>query len=192
MKHDELLDAIWHYCNSQNCPKTSMALRRDETSKVQKLTNVFRKHFKPDPDSGGLSFNFKLSNDRQKLRKRIQNSTSTMCTSSKPKLTKESVRKESSTVPKYFISILNELGFDLKDARKLFENKDKWTCLKSDRLVFCAEKGCEFSAIFGNQCLADHCVTEHGYQTVPCPYEDCKYEAFSQTCFKAGSLIFQI
>ena len=47
-------------------------------------------------------------------------------------------KKKEDEVPKFFVELIEELGFDKKDAKNLFENKDKWSYLKSDRLIHCA------------------------------------------------------
>ena len=59
---------------------------------------------------------------------------------SKKKNTEEKKKKEDE-VPKFFIELIEELGFDKKDAKSLFENKEKWSYLKSDRLIHCAQIG---------------------------------------------------
>ena len=50
-------------------------------------------------------------------------------------------KKKDDDVPKFFVELIEELGFDKKDAKNLFENKDKWSYLKSDRLIHCAQNG---------------------------------------------------
>ena len=47
-------------------------------------------------------------------------------------------KKKEDEVPKFFVELIEELGFDKKDAKNLFENKDQWSYLKSDKLIHCA------------------------------------------------------
>ena len=54
---------------------------------------------------------------------------------------KDEGKKKEDEVPKFFVELIEELGFDKKDAKNLFENKDKWSYLKSDRLIHCAQIG---------------------------------------------------
>ena len=54
---------------------------------------------------------------------------------------KEERKKKEDEVPKFFVELIEELGFDKKDAKNLFENKEKWSYLKSDRLIHCAQIG---------------------------------------------------
>ena len=47
-------------------------------------------------------------------------------------------------VPKFFVELIQELGFGEKEAKALFENKEKWAYLKSDRLIRCTHQGENF------------------------------------------------
>ena len=126
---------------------------------------------------------------------------------------KEERKKKEDEVPKFFVELIEELGFDKKDAKNLFENKEKWSYLKSDRLIHCAQigefskiplfdsknellefikfLGCKFSVPFAANCLVEHCIKEHGFRTIPCPYDYCKYEAFNETVYKESSKFFK-
>ena len=38
-------------------------------------------------------------------------------------------------------------------------------------------------------CLTEHCIQIHKWGRFPCTYDYCKYEAYSQKCFKKGFII---
>ena len=46
----------------------------------------------------------------------------------------------------------------------------------------------------GVDCLSEHCIEVHGWGRFPCTYDYCKYEAYSQKCFKECFilLVYQI
>ena len=54
---------------------------------------------------------------------------------------KEDQKKKIEPVPEYFLQLLDELGLKRKDARTLFDNKEKWVYAKSDRKIFCVKSG---------------------------------------------------
>ena len=47
------------------------------------------------------------------------------------------------------------------------------------------ELGCDYSVEMAGDCLSSHCQDVHGWRSIPCPHDYCKYEAFSETSHKA-------
>ena len=44
-------------------------------------------------------------------------------------------------IPKAFLSLMDELCIDRKNARMFFENPNEWSYIKSDRKIFCTKQG---------------------------------------------------
>ena len=57
------------------------------------------------------------------------------------KVKKQSPIKKEEEIPEQFLILLDELRLDRKDAKLLFENRDHWAYVKSDRQIFCIERG---------------------------------------------------
>ena len=49
--------------------------------------------------------------------------------------------EEEDKIPEGFLTLLDELALDRKDAEVLYKNKDQWKFVKSDRKIFCTEQG---------------------------------------------------
>ena len=79
------------------------------------------------------------------MRKRLNEKNQQDLQKAMPKVVKKKEivegKKKEDEVPKFFVELIEELGFEKKDAKNLFENKDKWSYLKSDRLIYCAQTG---------------------------------------------------
>ena len=45
--------------------------------------------------------------------------------------------------------------------------------------------GCDHSVEIVDDCLSSHCKEAHGWRVIPCTYDYCKYEAFSEISHKA-------
>ena len=57
------------------------------------------------------------------------------------KVKREKSIKKEQEIPEQFLMLLDELRLDRKDAKLLFDNKEHWAYVKSDRQIFCVEKG---------------------------------------------------
>jgi len=57
---------------------------------------------------------------------------------------KEQSIKNKQEIPEQFLTLLDELRLDRKDAKLLFENREHWAYVKSDRQIFCVERGIYF------------------------------------------------
>ena len=97
-----------------------------------------------------MPFKMNIVSRQSQMRQRMNEKNEKDLKKAMPKVVKkkENVegKKKEDEVPKFFVELIEELGFDKKDAKNLFENKEKWSYLKSDRLIHCAQIG-EFSKI---------------------------------------------
>ena len=59
----------------------------------------------------------------------------------KPKKNKLEKRGTDETVPESFLSLMDELCLNRKDALKYFQNPDQWDYVRSDRQIYCTKKG---------------------------------------------------
>ena len=142
MSDTALIDLIWDYCKEEKFMKTMNELNRT-TNDATSLVKLFEKHFERN-EPKGLSFTFKLNSERSNLRKRISGMDSEKGTSSRKKIKteiKDEQKQKIEPVPEYFLQLLDELGLKRKDARTLFDNKEKWVYAKSDRKIFCVKPG---------------------------------------------------
>ena len=92
-----------------------------------------------------MPFKMNIISRQSQMRKRLNEKNLIDLQKTMPKVVKKNEKnggkKKEDDVPKFFIELIEELGFDKKDAKNLFENKDKWSYLKSDRLINCAQTG---------------------------------------------------
>jgi len=136
-----------------------------------------------------LGIVFKGNAKQNELRKRIRNMEDNVETESKkPKKERKETRmipvEDEDRIPEGFLKLLDELALDRKDAEILYKNKDQWKFVKSDRKIFCAEKGCIFETQMTTDCLMKHCKSAHNWMPHSCPYDYCKFEAYSPRCYK--------
>ena len=145
MKESNLLYAIGRYCKEENFQITLKALdrRTDEKTQIEKpaertVVEIFEKYFQPKKKQEGLSFSFNLTNKRSQLRKRLQDNE---C--NKPDEIKRMniMKARKNDIPDTFLTLLDELGLDKNKAKLFYENKDQWTYVKSDKLIYCANRG---------------------------------------------------
>lgn len=151
MENNDLLYAIGRYCKSQHFAKTFKSVtqltgKRDLTQNPEKqsLTLIFETYFKNHNNDKTLSFTFNLQTKRSELRKRLLAPSSNQTVTQNRKKRKY-VKDRKSDVPDEFLTLLDELALDRKDAKLLYENKDQWAFVKSDRLTFCSERGKNFT-----------------------------------------------
>jgi len=109
-----------------------------------------------------------------------KNSIKTKTVRKKKTVKKEMKKKLSSK----FISHIVELGFDAKDASRLYENKDDWLGMTRDGRILCTEQQCKFSTPLSSDCLFEHCRTVHDWRDYPCSHDNCAFVAYSSTSFK--------
>ena len=96
----------------------------------------------------------------------------------------ENDKQDKPKLSKKFIDHIVELGFDAKDAARLYENKDDWLGMSSGGKVLCTQQGCKFSGPLCSDALFDHCRTVHGWRDYPCTHDNCDFVAYSSTCCK--------
>jgi len=111
-----------------------------------------------------LSFEINIDNDEMVNRSVSENSIKTK-TVAKKKTVKKEMKK---IIPTKFISHIVELGFDAKDASRLYENKDDWLGMTRDGRILCTEQQCKFSTPLSSDCLFEHCRTVHDWRDFPC------------------------
>ena len=145
MEHTDLCYAISVYCKEKNFDKTLNALNEttdqitNEKCNAPSVAAIFEKYFNKQHE--GLSFAFNLPNRQTKLRKRLLDKQCDTQVTKKIKV----VKARKNDIPDQFLTLLDELGLDKKNAKLLYENKEQWAYVKSDRLIYCAERG-KFSA----------------------------------------------
>ena len=215
MERDRLLYAVREYCLNNRYPKTAKKIKTLplKVGNTESIENVFDKYFKNEnKPKTGLGFSIKLPTGLMDLRKRIRDVdiTEEKVKAKKPKKENSKVKKEKSSkkdeeIPEQFLILLDELRLNRKDAKLLFENREHWAYVKSDRQIFCVEQGmvflrckifsnhhlkigCNFSTTMGPDCLSEHCQNKHNWRKIPCPYDYCKFEAYNSYTHKAGSI----
>ena len=138
----DISNAIKLYCKRHKFDKTCSQIEKLESQKCElmELDKVFEKYFKPKTK---LSFNYDSTINEPKclLKSRLMRmnvktikstkSGSITCTQ---KLTKEKM-------PDEFLLLLDNLCIDKKDARKFYENRNKWAYVTSDKKIYCAKDG---------------------------------------------------
>ena len=155
----EILDSILKYCDDRNCSETLKELiltEKYERKKEPNLEKLFETFFqKGFPEKHNkLSFTFKVGKRRSLLKERLSkmNVIEPKSASRTQKRKKAEKEQKENEVPESFLKLLDQLCLDRKNARKLFENPDEWTYVKSDRTIFCAQIGLFviYSLIFFN------------------------------------------
>ena len=149
MENTKLNLAISSYCKENNLQKTFKALnlKADDIDNHKKATDgsvakMFEKYFAKERGGKGLSFTFNLQRNRSQLRKRLLDQPIQL---GNKKVKVERVKDRKNDIPDNFLLLLDELGLDRKKAKLLYENKDQWAFVKSDRLIYCTERGSVFS-----------------------------------------------
>ena len=92
--------------------------------------------------------------------------------------------KQKIEIPSEFIRHILCLGFDEKDAPRLYENKDDWIGINSGGKLLCVKSGCKFYTKVSSDELFEHCRIEHQWRDYPCREENCNYVAYSSTTLK--------
>ena len=141
------IDSIREYCVKYGLGKTAELLPNGESKSNVELEKLFRETETKKVDvMKSLGIVFKGNKQRDELRKRIRNMEE--CTEvkskKKPKEERKEKRKdaqEEDKIPEGFLTLLDELALDRKDAEVLYKNKDQWKFVKSDRKIFCTELG---------------------------------------------------
>jgi len=157
-----------------------------------------------------LGIVFKGNAERDEQRKRIRNMEEFQCTRKRPNNGKKMTYKRKqweqpntgngtahhgssswtshhgclTKIPAGFFTLLDEIGLDRKDAEDLYKNKEQWKFIESARKINCTERGCKFGTTTATDCLTEHCKKTHGWRVYPCPYDYCKFEAYSPTSYK--------
>lgn len=87
-------------------------------------------------------------------------------------------------IPSDFIKHIKNLGFDEKDASRLYASKDDWMGMSTGGKILCTGAGCKFETTLASDCLFQHCRDEHDWGDYPCTHDNCQYVAFSSTNLK--------
>lgn len=124
-----------------------------------------------------LSFEINLEDDDV-----ISRAPTKVKSSSKKHVTKKTNEKKEK-LSTQFISHIVKLGFDEKDASRLFETKEDWLGMTHAGCVLCSEKGCKFSTPLSSDCMFEHCRSIHGWRDYPCTHDNCKFVAYSKWSF---------
>ena len=152
MDRDRLLNAVRQYCVNNGFSKTAKEIEQSvNVEESESIENVFDKYFEKENKpkiftKTGLGFSFKLPTGRMDLKKRLRDINITEENVKVKRSRKESPKvktslKKEQKIPEKFLILLDELRLDRKDAKLLFENREHWAYVKSDRQIFCVEKG---------------------------------------------------
>ena len=153
MDRDRMLNAIRQYCLNNAFSKTAKKIKTIHVNgeDTQSIENAFEKYFENENKSKnfaktGLGFSFKLPTGRMDLKKRLRDINITEENVKVKRSRKESPKvktslKKEQKIPEKFLILLDELRLDRKDAQLLFENREHWAYVKSDRQIFCVERG---------------------------------------------------
>ena len=106
------------------------------------LEKIFEKFFESKIERKNLlSFRYNIDTKQTLLKKRLSRmSEINPCDSVKIK-PKKLKNIDGQVIPESFLSLMDDLCIDRKDARKFFENPNEWTFIKSDRKIFCPQTG---------------------------------------------------
>jgi len=96
----------------------------------------------------------------------------------------ETIENKKKVLPKKFIAHILELGFEAKDAVRLYGSKDDWLGMSRGGQVHCSMKGCLYSTQLSSDCMFEHCRTVHGWRDYPCTHDNCEYISYSERSFK--------
>lgn len=148
MENTKLNFAISSYCKENNLQNTFKALNLITTNVIHNHENlgnlsvveIFEKYFAKEL-KGGLSFSFNLPNRLKAIRKRLGDNESNVLPMRKVKRERRDRSDRNGDIPEMFLLLLDELGLARKDAKLLYENKEKWRYVKSDMQLYCADKG---------------------------------------------------
>ena len=145
MSSTNLKLSIKQYCRKRNFTETSEAISNSDQHSEVDLGIFFEKFFLYKfANKNKLSFTFKVNNNKSLLKKRLE--TLNEPPAVKNGLKKLKTKKCKEETPECFLLLLDELCIDRKNAKKFYENPKEWTYVKSDRLIFCTQRGmCSFS-----------------------------------------------
>jgi len=157
MERDRLLDAIRQYCLNNGFSKTAKEITTSVNfDESQTIKNFFDKYFEKENErkvftKTGLGFSINLPARQRGCRKRLRDIDITEEKVKVKKSKKESSKvknknsiKNGEEIPDQFYMLLDELRLDRKDAKLLFENREHWAYVKSDRQIFCIHRGTFF------------------------------------------------
>jgi len=183
------IGSIRKYCLKYGLEKTAGLLPAGNSSGNVELEELFpEKETKKIDVMKRLGIVFKGNAKQNELRKRIRNMEDNVETESKkPKKERKETRirvEDDDKIPESFLKLLGELALDRKDAEILYRSKDQWKFVKSDRKIFCADKGCKFETEMTTDCLMEHCKSAHNWTPRACPYDYCNFECYSPRSYK--------
>ena len=96
---------------------------------------------------------------------------------------RRSLQGESQVIPDSFIIHIEKLGFEKKDARRLYEDKADWLGLSSVSKILCTLRNCNFETKLAGDSMTRHYQSEHGWRDYPCDEDNCKFIAYSRICY---------
>jgi hypothetical protein len=182
MSNKSLLHSIRNYCDEKNFTESLKELPKYDYDNFIDLKQIFEKTLQNE-SKNKLSFSYKVNYTQTLLKKRLASMNEKNVKSNASK--KVRIEKtEIDEIPDTFFNLMDELRIDRKNAKKFYENPQEWSYVISDRKIFCTKKGCKFSTLMQRGCFIAHCKTEHNWGNFPCPQTNCKFESYSQLCFK--------
>jgi len=153
MDRDCLLNAVRQYCLKNGFSKTANSIKTlpVNVDDSQTIENAFDTYFEKENKAKmltktGLGFPIKLPTGQMDFRKRLRKVDITKHklkekkSKNKNSKVKKSIKREQE-IPEQFFVLLDALRLDRKDAKLLFENREHWAYVKSDRQIFCVESG---------------------------------------------------
>ena len=181
----ELERSIRNYCAEQNysdcLPDSPLSEKSDLTEDLKIIFEKFyaKNHLSEPKLSFTYNFRSKLPSNKKTFTNCNESSKNVTLRLNVPQKKLKSEKK----IPEKFLLLLDELCIDRKNAEKFYNNKNDWTFVKSDRKIFCAKIGCEFSTNISNDCLKEHSEQAHKWGIFVCDYDNCKYAAYNKTSF---------
>jgi hypothetical protein len=155
MTGEEINDAIKKYCEKMKYFEAFGTMNNVESFSSENLQDMFENFYEGKCENK-LSFTFTVSNKQSLLKKRLANMNEDENKSDKaPKTKRLKTSDESVKIPESFLTLLDELCIDRKNAKLFYENPRQWTYVKSDRKIYCTKKGkyykhCMSKVLFGN------------------------------------------
>jgi len=179
-------DFVLEILGRKKCAKTTKMLQNDFGTRtpLKKLDNFisYKQQIfaKSTVSRKKLSFEINTAEDETRVHF-VNASKHTKEQVKNPKL-EIPIREEKRTkvkIPSIFIEHILSLGFNEKDADKLYENKDDWMGINSGGKLFCTNLGCKFVTTVSSDELFEHCRLKHQWQDHPCAESNCNFVAYN-------------
>jgi len=146
----------------------------------KKFIRIKLAHGKPK-----LSFEINFDEDSYVISRRSVKVETKQNVTQRKKKSKETEKQTKNEPTKEFITHIVKLGFDAKDAARLYKSKEDWVSMTCGGRILCSERRCTFSIPLSSDCMFAHCRDVHGWRDYPCAQENCVYVAHSKTSAKS-------